>query len=63
MASERVKFIKHGGKDILFLNFVDCSTNDVLTTIDEAKYGHRGAARGFGAYAHGRDQRPVSMKT
>lgn len=37
MASERVKFIKHGGRNILFLNFVDCSTNDVLNTINEAK--------------------------
>jgi hypothetical protein len=37
MVSERVKFIKHGGRDILFLNFVDCSANDVLRTIDEAK--------------------------
>ncbi len=37
MASERVKFIKHGGRDILFLDFVNCSTQDVLRTIDEAK--------------------------
>jgi hypothetical protein len=37
MASERVKFIKHGGRDILLLNFVECSANDVLHTIDEAK--------------------------
>jgi len=37
MASERVKFIKHEGRDILYLNFVDCNTNDVLRTINEAK--------------------------
>jgi hypothetical protein len=37
MASERVKFIKHGGRDILFLNFAGSNTNDVLCTIDEAK--------------------------
>jgi hypothetical protein len=37
MTSERVKFINHGGRDILFLNFVDCSTNDVLQIIDDAK--------------------------
>lgn len=37
MASERVTFIKHGGRDILFLNFVGCSTNDVLNVISEAK--------------------------
>ncbi len=38
MTSERVKFINHGGRDILFLNFVDCSANDVLQIIDEAKH-------------------------
>ncbi len=37
MASERIKFINHAGRDILFLNFVDCSTDEVLRTIDEAK--------------------------
>lgn len=37
MASERVKFIQHGGRNILLLNFVDCSASDVLNTITEAK--------------------------
>jgi len=37
MTSERIKFLKHEGKDILFLNFADCRSNDVLRIIDEAK--------------------------
>lgn len=37
MASERVKFINHGGKDILFLDFTGCNTNEVLAIIEESK--------------------------
>jgi len=35
--SERVKFINHGGQDILFLDFTECSTDEVLATIEESK--------------------------
>ena len=35
--SERVKFINHAGKDILFLDFSGCTMNEVLATIEESK--------------------------
>ncbi len=34
---ERVMFINHQGKDILFLNFSGCSADEVLATIGRAK--------------------------
>ncbi len=37
MVSERVKFINHAGKEILFLDFSGCTTNEVLATIEESK--------------------------
>jgi dihydroxyacetone kinase DhaKLM complex PTS-EIIA-like component DhaM len=37
MASERIKFIKYGGKDILCLDFVGCNTTEVVAVIEEAK--------------------------
>ena len=33
----RVAFIKHNGKEILFLDFSNCKPEDVLPVIDEAK--------------------------
>lgn len=33
----RVAFIYHKGKELLFLNFADCRTDEVLPIIEEAK--------------------------
>ena len=37
MPSERVKFIKHSGREILSLDFSGCTAVEVLPVIDEAK--------------------------
>jgi hypothetical protein len=37
METERVKFIKHREKDILFLDFSDTKTDEVLKIIEDAK--------------------------
>ncbi len=37
MASERVNFIKHHGKEILVLDFSNCSIDEVCSTIVAAK--------------------------
>jgi hypothetical protein len=37
MAMERVRFITHAEKNILFLNFAGCPVSEVLAVIDEAK--------------------------
>lgn len=34
---EQVQFIKHGGKEILFLNFSGCKPHEALPIIEEAK--------------------------
>ena len=34
---ERINFISHDGKDILFFNFAQCKAAEALKTIDEAK--------------------------
>lgn len=36
MNENRVQFISHRGRDILFLNFSGCGVNEVLSTIDDA---------------------------
>jgi flavodoxin len=42
---ERVQFIQHKGKKILYLNFAYCKTDEVLTVIDQAKATIRTQAR------------------
>lgn len=37
METERIKFLKHNGKEILLLNFAECKADEVLYTIEEAK--------------------------
>lgn len=37
MAQDRVRFITHAGKDILYLNFAGCAVTEVFAVIDEAK--------------------------
>ena len=37
MVSDRVKFIKHNGKEILLLDFSGCSAIEVLPVIEESK--------------------------
>jgi len=37
MTAERVQFIKHEGKEILFLNFSECRAHEVIPVIDQAK--------------------------
>ncbi len=37
MQTERVRFIRHQEKDILFLDFSNSGTDDVLRTIEDAK--------------------------
>ncbi len=34
---ERVRFIRHNGKEILFLDFSECKAGEVLLVIDRAK--------------------------
>jgi hypothetical protein len=34
---DRVQFIQHKGRKILYLNFADCKPNEVLQVIEEAK--------------------------
>jgi hypothetical protein len=41
MAAERVQFIKHKGKELLFLDFSECKPEEVLSVIDEAKMAIR----------------------
>jgi hypothetical protein len=37
MVSDRVQFITHNGKEILFLNFSSCAINEMVQVIEEAK--------------------------
>ena len=44
-AMERVQFIQHKGKKILHLNFADCTADEVLMIIDQAKAAIRTQAQ------------------
>jgi len=37
MSAERVQFIRHGEKEILFINFSGCRSHEVFQVIDQAK--------------------------
>jgi len=37
MEADRVAFIRHGNREILFINFSDCKPHEVLPVIDQAK--------------------------